>query len=127
MSEYRVMTSSGQTMLVAASSQAEAERLAEADGYRVLRKPAHTYGPREQHGGGTDITTLGDYVPGERCVYTWVGNRGHVGTYRNGVRVIFHAATDADRTAMYCGQMSYDPVTCPSSKAWAEHVANGGD
>lgn len=87
----------------------------------------HTYGPREQHGGGTDVTVLGDHIPGERCVMSWVGGIAHVCTYRAGVRVAFHRATDADRTAMYCGQMSYDPLTWPSAKAWANHVAGGGD
>jgi hypothetical protein len=87
----------------------------------------HTYGPREQHGGGTDVTTLGEYMPGERCVFSWVGGIPHVCTYRAGVRVAFHRATDSDRTAMCCGQMSYDPVTCPTAKAWTSHVANGGD
>jgi hypothetical protein len=85
------------------------------------------YVTREPHGGGSDITINGEWKPGERAVYSWVDGVPHVCAYRQGMRVVFHRATNADRTAMYNGEMSYDPVTCPTSKAWANHVNNGGD
>ena len=82
---------------------------------------------RERHGGGSDITIRGERKTGERLVFSWVDGVPHVCTYRQGVRVVLRAATEDDRTAMYNGGMASDPVTCPSSKAWAAHVAGGGD
>lgn len=81
----------------------------------------------EYHGGGTRETVAGEWWPGCRPVYSWVDGVPHVCAYDNGVRVVFHRATDADRAAMYNGGMSYDPETCPTRKAWAAHVAEGGD
>jgi len=82
---------------------------------------------RERHGGGSDITIGGELKPGERLVFSWVDGVPHVCTYRQGMRIVLRPATDADRSAMYNGGMAHVPVTCPSSRAWANHVVNGGD
>lgn len=50
-----------------------------------------------------------------------------VGYWREGERVFVRPATSADWTACRDGRLHYDSERCPCSKAWAKHVANGGD